>query len=331
MSKNVAVVGIGRWGKNLARNFFQLGALHSICDMNESLLDEAQKLYPKVNLTSNYHALLQNPDVARIVIAAPAIQHYQLAKEALVAGKDVYVEKPFCMNIAEGEELVSIAEQKSSILMVGHLLHYHPCFQKLQEMVQQGLVGKFQYIVSNRLNLGSVRKEENALWNFAPHDISVILSLCNNKPPIHVHCIGAACTTKNADISLTTMAFEDDVQAHVFVSWLNPFKEQKLTVIGSSGMIVFDDTQSWIDKLVFYPDYLNKNTLEMNAVTPQKIEITPAEPLKEECIHFIQCCDSRKTPITDGHEGLRVLKVLQYAQESMNERNYSVHSTKCSK
>ncbi len=323
MSKNVAVIGIGRWGKNLARNFFQLGALHSICDMNESLLDEAQKLYPDVNLTSNYHSLLENAEITRMVIAAPAIQHYKLTKEALLAGKDVYVEKPFCMDSSEGEELIDIAEERHLILMVGHILHYHPCVRKLQEMVRNGAIGKLQYIVSNRLNLGSIRLEENALWNFAPHDISLILSLCENKLPLDVQCTGSSCVSKNIpDISLTTMLFESEVRAHVFVSWLNPFKEQKITLVGTNGMIVFDDTLPWSNKLVFYPDYLrwvNDTYPVTNNVNPVKIEVIQAEPLKEECLHFIKCCNSRSTPLTDGQEGLRVLKVLQAAQESLNQ------------
>lgn len=322
MSKNVAVVGIGRWGKNLARNFFQLDVLHSICDMNESLLDEAQKLYPDdVHLTSNYHAVLENPVIKRVVIAAPAILHYKLAKEALLAGKDVYVEKPFCMDISEGEELHKMAEERELILMVGHLLQYHPCIQKLQNMVATEAIGKLQYIVSNRLNLGSIRIEENALWNFAPHDISVILSLNENRLPQEVRCIGSALVNKGVeDMSLTTLQFEGEVKAHIYVSWLNPFKEQKLTVVGSSGMIVFDDTLPWQDKLSYYPNYLrwiDESHAVINPVTLEKIIVPEAEPLREECSHFIKCCNERQTPRTDSLEGLRVLRVLQAAQESM--------------
>lgn len=322
MFKCVAVVGVGRWGKNLARNFYQLGVLHSICDMNESLLDDAQKLYPEVQLTSNYKSLLENSEITRIVIAAPAILHYKLAKEALIARKDVYVEKPFCMDSKEGEELIAIAEQGNQILMVGHLLQYHPCVIRLQEMVASDAIGKLHYIVSNRLNLGSIRTEENALWNFAPHDISVILSLCENRLPIEVRCTGSACVTKGVvDMALTTLRFDGDVSAHVYVSWLNPFKEQKLTVVGSKGMLVFDDTLPWKDKLTYTPNYLkwaNGAIPFINQVNPERIEVLEAEPLKQECMHFIHCCDQRVVPRTDGQEGLRVLKVLQAAQDSLN-------------
>jgi UDP-2-acetamido-3-amino-2,3-dideoxy-glucuronate N-acetyltransferase len=326
MHKCVAVVGIGRWGKNLARNFFQLGVLHSICEMNESLLDEAQKLYPDVHVTSNYHALLENPSIKGIVIAAPAILHYKLVKEALLMGKDVYVEKPFCMDTAEGEELHQLAKERNLILMVGHILHYHPCVVKLKSMVKSGAIGALQYIVSNRLNLGSIRLEENALWNFAPHDISVILALCDNRMPVEVKCSGSAYVSPGiVDMSLTVLHFEGDLKAHIFVSWLNPFKEQKMTVIGSEGMIVFDDTLPWKDKLTYYPNYLRwiNDSIPVAAPVPgEKIEVAEAEPLKEECAHFIKCCDERLTPITDSQEGLRVLKVLQLAQESMNETRF---------
>jgi UDP-2-acetamido-3-amino-2,3-dideoxy-glucuronate N-acetyltransferase len=290
--------------------------------MNESFLDEAQKLYPDVLLTTNYHSVLENSLIKQVVIAAPAILHYKLTKEALLAGKDVYVEKPFCMDIAEGEELHKIAEKRNLILMVGHILHYHPCVIKLQNMVRSGVIGSLQYIIANRLNLGSIRLEENALWNFAPHDISVILSLCENRLPQEVRCTGSDFISKGvADMSLTTLHFERDVKAHIFVSWLNPFKEQKLTVVGSNGMIVFDDTLSWDDKLTYYPKYLswiNDSLPVINPVNGEKVEVVKAEPLKEECSHFIKCCHDRTTPVTDSQEGLRVLRVLQAAQESMN-------------
>lgn len=319
--KNIAVIGTGRWGKNLARNFYQLGALHTICDANESLLDKLEKDYPDTQFTSNFRAVLENQEITRVVISAPALQHYELAKLALLAGKDLYVEKPLCMDCKEAEELIALAEKNKQILMVGHLLQYHPHVQRLQEIVGGGELGKLQYIVSNRLNLGAIRTEENALWNFAPHDVSVILSLCGHRMPQQVRCTGGAYVTNGvADTTLTSLKFEGDIRAHIYVSWLNPFKEQKLTVTGTQGMAVFDDTLPWEDKLLLYRNHMtwSHGTIpHTNNIQPEKITVPFHEPLRAECEHFIKCCDERIVPKTDGDEGLRVLKVLQAAEASM--------------
>lgn len=322
VEKNVALIGAGRWGKNLARNFFEIGALHTICDRSEALLDSFQEKCPGVRLTTNFQGVLDNPEITRIVIAAPAIQHYLLTKQALEAGKDVYVEKPLCLDCEEAEELVALAEKKERILMVGHLLQYHPCVRKLQELVGTGELGKMQYIVSNRLNLGAIRTEENALWNFAPHDVSVILSLCGHQMPNRVRCMGAAYVSQGvADTTLTTLRFSGDVRAHIYVSWLNPFKEQKLVVVGSSGMAVFDDTKPWEDKLILYRNHLKWSEGHIPLIDncePEKVAVVQEEPLRMECEHFLHCCNERLTPRTDGQEGLRVLQVLQAAQASLD-------------
>lgn len=334
-AKSVALIGSGRWGKNLARNLYALDVLHSICDSSEATLDMFEEQCPGVNLTTNFTAVLDNPLITRLVIATPAVSHYQMAKRALLAGKDVYVEKPLCLDSSEAEELIQIAEKKGCILMVGHLLQYHPVVRRLQEMVGSGELGKLQYIVSNRLNLGSIRTEENALWNFAPHDISVILSLVGHHLPEQVRCTGEAYLSEGvADTSLTTLKFAGEVRAHVFVSWLNPFKEQKLVVVGSSGMAVFDDTQEWDDKLVLYRNHVtwSQGKIPMsNKAEAEKIIVPKKEPLREECLHFLQCCEERVAPRTDGREGLRVLQVLQAAQMSLNQdgaaKNPAEHNT----
>lgn len=319
----LALIGAGYWGKNLARNLAALEALHTICDVNEALLDGYQKLYPGVALTSSYTAVLQNPEIKAVMIAAPVFQHYRLAKEAILAGKDVYVEKPLCLDCDEAQELVELAERGGVILMVGHLLQYHPCVTKLQEMVGRGELGKLQYIVSNRLNLGSIRTEENALWNFAPHDISVILSLCGHRLPEQVRCVGAAYMSQGvADVSMTTLRFSGGVRAHIYVSWLNPFKEQKLVVVGSAGLAVFDDTKPWKEKLLLYRNHVRwtDGTIpQINNSVPEPVEVDQKEPLREECLHFLRCCQDRVQPLTNGYEGLRVLKVLQAAQASLDE------------
>lgn len=337
----LALVGAGYWGKNLARNFHALGRLHTICDNSQEILGTYQDGYDGVCLTRSFEGVLSDNSVEQVAIAAPAEHHFRLAKAALEAGKDVYVEKPLCLDPRDAEELIQLAESKSSILMVGHLLQYHAYVEKLAELVHAGELGKLFHITSNRLNLGKVRQEENSLWSFAPHDISVILKLASSAPQT-VTCHGESYLTDGiADTTLTQLEFDGKLRATISVSWLNPFKEQKLTVVGSKGMAVFDDTKPWDEKLVVYREYLSWTEGNLPNVTKsdgEKLVVPQTEPLKSECQHFLACCESRQTPRTDGHEGLRVLQVLSAAQESLEthvsvsciskpEANSPVHPT----
>jgi UDP-2-acetamido-3-amino-2,3-dideoxy-glucuronate N-acetyltransferase len=321
LKKTLALIGAGYWGKNLARNFRALGSLHTICDTSKTILDAFGNDYDGVQRETSVETVFHNNEITKVAIAAPAVLHYQLVKAALTAGKDVYVEKPLCLDIGEAEELVKLADTQGRILMIGHLLQYHPCIQKLQALVAQGELGKMHYITSNRLNLGKIRREENALWSFAPHDISVILSLVGNQLPEQVRCTGEAyLNTGVPDTTLTSMRFAGAVRAHIYVSWLNPFKEQKLTVVGSHGMAVFDDTRPWPEKLVLHRHYITWK--EGQIATPNKsigesVIVPEGEPLRQECQHFLDCCHDRRTPRTDGQEGLRVLRVLHAAQTSL--------------
>lgn len=318
---NLALVGAGYWGKNLARNFLALGGLHTLCDANPQTLASYGEEYAGVAREPSFEKVLANEQITSVAIAAPAHLHFALAKQAILAGKDVYVEKPLCLDIAEGEQLVALAAEHQRLLMVGHLLQYHPCILELQRMVHTGELGKLQYITSNRLNLGKIRQEENSLWSFAPHDISVILSLVGGQLPEEVRCIGEAYLTQGvADTTLSTFKFAAGVRAHVYVSWLNPFKEQKLTVVGSSGMAVFDDTKPWDEKLVVHRDYLtweSGRTPTPNKSQGEYRKLEQREPLREECAHFLDCCQRRTQPRTDGQEGLRVLRVLKAAHQSL--------------
>ena len=328
--KNLALVGAGYWGKNLARNFHQLGALALVCDASDEILTQQSQACPGIRVTKSFDDVLSDASISRVAIAAPAARHYELSRRALEAGKDVFVEKPLALDSKEGAELADSAEQKGLILMVGHLLQYHPCVRAIQRLLAQGELGKLQYITSNRLNLGKIRREENALWSFAPHDISVILSLVGGELPDQVRCIGEAfLNTGVADVTLTTMRFPGGVNAHVHVSWINPFKEQKLTVVGSHAMLVFDDTLPWKEKLVLYRQPLvwsGGQVPEANKSKGELVEIPEEEPLRPQCSHFLECCDKRKAPITDGREGLRVLQVLNAAQQSL-DRNGEAFNT----
>jgi UDP-2-acetamido-3-amino-2,3-dideoxy-glucuronate N-acetyltransferase len=330
ITRTLALIGAGYWGKNLARNFHALGALHTICDACQSTLDSYGSAdYDGVQKTNRLDAVLADTAITSLAVAAPAALHHNIVKAALEAGKDVYVEKPLCLDVPEAEELVKLADAKGRVLMVGHLLQYHPCVQKLQALVAQGELGKLHYITSNRLNLGKIRREENALWSFAPHDISVILSLAANQLPEQIRCTGEAyLNTRVVDTTLTSLRFADKVRAHIYVTWLNPFKEQKLTVVGSHGMAVFDDTRPWAEKLILHRHYITWT--DGQTPTPSKnnkgepVPVPEAEPLRQECLHFLECCRDRRTPRTDGQEGLRVLRVLQAAQLSLEADGHAV-------
>lgn len=319
--RSLALIGAGRWGKNLARNFDALGALHTICDAHESTLNALSEQYPHIQCTTNYSAILNDPAIKQVVIASQACHHYFLAKQALIAGKDLYVEKPLSLTLAEGEELAELAHEKRAILMVGHLLHYHPCVQHLKVMVDSGELGTLSYIASNRIYLGNIRAGENVLWDLAPHDISVILSLFGDQLPEEVLCRGNAAMVEGVvDTAMTTLRFENGAHAHIYTSWFNPFKEQRLVVVGSKAMAVFDDTKSWEEKLLLYRNPVNWESGEVplvNQVEAERVDIAPGEPLKEECLHFLECCEKRTQPLTDGQEGVRVLRVLEEAQASL--------------
>ncbi|MBW2100854.1 MAG: Gfo/Idh/MocA family oxidoreductase, partial [Deltaproteobacteria bacterium] len=316
----IAVVGSGYWGKNLVRNYHNLGALKVICDKNEMVLAQFKEQYPDVEMCLAFSELLSRKDIQGIVIATPAETHYTLAREALLSGKHVYVEKPLVLHEEEGRELIKTAETNNRVLMVGHLLQYHPVFVELKALADSGDLGRINYIYSNRLNLGKIRREENILWSFAPHDISMILSLAGEAPDSVFATGGNYLHKRIADVTTTHLEFPSGLKAHIFVSWLHPFKEQKLVVVGDKKMAVFDDTQPWEDKLLIYPHQINwQNNIPVpEKADPERVDIPRDEPLKLECKHFLDCMAKGKHPLTDGREGLDVLNVLNAAQGSLD-------------
>jgi UDP-2-acetamido-3-amino-2,3-dideoxy-glucuronate N-acetyltransferase len=315
----VAVVGVGYWGKNLVRNFEALGALAVLCDSDKFLAESYKTNYPEVKFSSKYSEVLADPGISGVALATPAVAHYEMAKAALESGKDVLVEKPLATDVKHGEELVKLAESNNRILMVGHILRYHPAILKLQKLIHDGQLGKINYLYSNRLNIGKIRTEENILWSFAPHDISVMLSLLNEMPS-YVSCSGGAyLNNKVTDVTLSHFEFPSGVQAHIFVSWLHPIKEQKLVVVGSEKMAVFDDMAE--HKLVLYPHKVEWKNRIPTAVKAdgENVELEDREPLRAECQHFLDCMDSRRSPVSDGSEGLRVLRVLDACQRALQK------------
>ncbi len=336
IKSNIAVIGAGYWGKNLIRNFFELGSLKAVGDKNSSALKQIKELYPSCETCISLKDVISRKDIDGIVIATPAETHFLLAREALMSGKHVFVEKPMTLTEKDAEELIALAAKHKLILMVGHLLQYHPAFVKIKQLATAGELGRINYIYSHRLNLGKIRREENILWSFAPHDISMILALAGEEPESVLATGGYYLHKKIADVTTTHLEFSSGLKAHVFVSWLHPFKDQKLVVVGDQKMAVFDDTLPWEDKLLIYPHHVNwENNLPVpSRGVPERVLISYAEPLKVECQHFLDCIAGEKQPITDGKEGLQVLKVLNAAQHSLNEngsrirlKNNAVHKT----
>jgi UDP-2-acetamido-3-amino-2,3-dideoxy-glucuronate N-acetyltransferase len=323
----IAVVGVGYWGKNLVRNFHELGALDLLCDARSSVA-ETYKDYENVRFCTEYGEVLADISIQAVALATPAVSHYEMAKAALQAGKDVMVEKPLAIDVKHGEELVQLAADKRRILMVGHILRYHPGILKLQKLIQDGVLGKINYLYSNRLNIGKIRTEENILWSFAPHDISVMLSLLNEMPT-RVFCQGGTYLSRDvSDVTLSHFEFPSGVQAHIFVSWLHPIKEQKLVIVGSEKMAVFDDMAE--EKLVLYPhkvEWINRIPTAIKA-KGEVVELEDREPLRAECQHFLDCVESRKSPVTDGAEGLRVLRILDACQRALQNKAAAVEPAK---
>jgi len=330
---NVGVIGVGGWGKNLARNYYQIpdANLKYVCDLDEKKLQQMEKLYPGTQTTNNFIDLINDPELHAIVIATTAPEHYSLGKAALEAGKDVYIEKPLVLKVEEAEDLIRLANKKKQILMVGHLLKYHPVVNKLKDMIENGELGKIHYIYAQRVNLGTVRYDENALWNFAPHDISIILYLLG-KEPTDVSARGQAYLQNGIeDVVFFTLNFSDESMAHVHVSWLDPHKIRKITVVGSKKMAVFDDLEG-NEKLKIYDKGAIHNTnydtfaeyinLRFGDITIPHISV--GEPLRIACDHFLESIRTRSQPLSDGLDGLRVVKVLDAAQRSLDQNGVPV-------
>ncbi len=322
----VAVIGVGGWGKNLARNYHEIPdcRLKYICDLDPEKLARLSQQLPGTNATSDLEAVLDDYEVQAVVIATPGPTHYALCKRALERGKDVYVEKPFVLQVEHAEDLIEIAHRQRRVLMVGHLLEYHPVINQLRELIQNNELGDIYYIYTQRLNLGTVRRDENALWNFAPHDISAILYLLNREPT-DVCARGQSYLQRGVeDVVFMTLNFADKSMAHVHVSWLDPHKVRKLIIVGSRKMAVFDDVEG-TEKLRIYDKGAAQNadynsfaeyvSLRFGDVLIPYVKV--AEPLRLECQHFLECVRTRQQPRSDGHDGRRVTKVLDAAQRSL--------------
>ncbi|MBA3465666.1 MAG: Gfo/Idh/MocA family oxidoreductase [Deltaproteobacteria bacterium] len=322
-SPKIAVIGCGDWGKNLVRNFHALGSLAAVADPSPQGRATAAQIAPGVPVYEHLDAVLANTSIAGVVIATPAESHAEFCERAIRADKDVLCEKPLALRYEDARRVCDLAVERDRILMVGHILEYHPAIKKLRELIVEGQLGKIRYVYSNRTNLGKVRREENILWSFAPHDIAVILRLVG-APPFQVIATGGSYVQPNiADVTVTQLLFDNGVAAHIFVSWLNPFKEQKLVVVGSRRMATFDDIAR---QLTLHEQHVD---LKDGEPVPVKgdgtlIPYDSAEPLRLECEAFLSAISTRRQPLTDGASALRVLRVLQAAQRSLVTHGHPV-------
>ena len=314
---NVAVVGCGYWGRNLVRNFAALNSLAAIYDtdqaLSEKLASEHGTCYRPLE------DIFQDSSIQGIVIATPPLSHKAIAEQALRAHKHILVEKPLALTSRDAESLCQLAQQQERVLMVGHVLQYHPGFMKLQEMVKQGRLGKLQYVYSNRLNLGKFRQHENILWDLAPHDLSMILSLVGIMPDSVFTTGHCHVNTRIADLTTTHLTFPGGINGHIFLSWLHPYKEHKLIAVGEEGMAVFDDGADWSQKLQLYEHRVlwTDGTPVPERAEVSYISLTPEEPLLRECEHFLTCIEANQLPRTGGWDALSILQVLEAADQSM--------------
>ncbi len=324
----VAVVGAGYWGPNLIRNFHGIreNCLRFVCDQDESALDRLRSSFPDVEFVSDYDVVLNSREIDAVVIATQPTSHFALAKQAFQKGKHVFVEKPLALRASEAESLLSMSKSEDRVLMVGHLLRYHPAVELLKQYVDHGELGEILYIYSTRVNLGKVRYDENALWSFAPHDVALILHLMDSRPAA-VSAVGQSYLREGVeDVVFLTVLFEEKRMAHAHVSWLDPHKIRKLTVVGNKKMAVFDDMEA-SEKIRIYDkgvdfspghrSYEDALSLRTGDILIPRVKMR--EPLRIECEHFLECVEKGKKPLTDGEEGVAVVKVLEAAQKSLGQ------------
>lgn len=316
----IAVIGCGYWGKNLARNLAQLGALAAVCDANLVHAREVGALHGVEGCSLEQ---ILSSDAEGVMIAASASQHYMLTRKALLAGKHVFVEKPFTLKLSDAVDLYDLSLKYQRKLMVGHLLQYHPAFVALKRLVMRGELGHISYIAASRLNFGHFRYSENIWWDFAPHDVSMILALAGDLPTTVMANGVSQVALASHDIVNVNLGFMNGLQAQICVSRLHPFKEQKLIVVGDQGMAVFDDTQAWPEKLQLFPHKIDtvNGMPQANPATAINVALKQQEPLSLECQHFIDCIKNNAQPRTDAAEALAVVQVLHAAQQSLQTRD----------
>ncbi len=311
------MIGCGNWGKNLIRVLGELGALKAICDTDHAKAASYSEKYHVQQYT--FENILKSDEIDAVFIATPSATHYEIGLACLKANKHVYMEKPLALSTQHAITLKQQADQQNRLLMVGHLLQYHNAFHALKKLKKDGILGDLQYIYCNRFNFGKFRNEESVLWDYAPHDISMILSLIEDMPYRVMATNGNHLMHTTADTTTIALYFASNIRAHIFSSWLYPFKEQKMIVVGSKAMAIFEDSQPWESKLKLcrYPAEWVDGLPQPFPHQSENVPVVPSEPLVNECRHFLDCILEHTQPLTDSIEGIRVMTVLDAAALSM--------------
>ena len=311
---NIALIGCGGWGKNIARNLHQIGALACIYDANQNLSKKLNQDFKLHNYTIN--DIFKNENIQALVIASTAKTHKDIAEEALLNNKDVLIEKPFCLSLSDATTLSKLAIKKNRVLMVGHLLNYHNAFIKMKDLIKEGKIGKIKNIRAHRLALGAIRSHESVVYDLAAHDISMILSITQELPvEIITHSIHHNSNIGPDAISVK-LSFKKGTTALVNCDWMCPYKEHKFSVIGSKGSLIFDDLQGWSKKLHYDPSSINSDN-SIDILPIEKIALRESEPLKNELKEFISCIQARKKPLTDHQEAVNVQNVMQMIEKEL--------------
>jgi predicted dehydrogenase len=319
----VGVVGLGYWGPNVARNLAGIPGceLAWCCDPDRAALERWRESFPRARFSSELDELLDDEQLEAIAIATPVPTHAELTERVLAGGKDCFVEKPLAQRAAEAERLCALAEEAGRVLMVGHLLEYHPGVRMLADLVEAGELGDPYYIYSQRLNLGKLRADENALWSLGAHDVTVILALAG-AVPVEVSAHGSSFVRDGVeDVVFAYLRFDNGLAAHLHLSWLDPHKERRITVVGSKRMATFDD-MALEQKLTVYdkgfdPDADSYGEYITRSAGTRSPAVSNREPLRIECEHFLDCVRTRATSRSDGRSGLRVVRVLEALQSSL--------------
>ncbi|KKD37946.1 Gfo/Idh/MocA family protein [Limnoraphis robusta] len=310
----VIVVGAGNWGRNLVKNFYQLGALAGVVEVNSSLREQIAQTYLDVPTYEEYNQGLET-DIPAVVLATPAPTHYQLALTALGAGKDVFVEKPMTLQASEARHLAEYAEEKSRILMVGHLLLYQPAISWMRDYLATGKAGEVLHVSTQRVKLGKVRREENVWWSFAPHDISVVLDLLGQPALTRVKASGHAMLQSGIEDNVhVDLEFEGGKTAHIHCSWYWPLLTRTTVVIAEKQMLVYDEV---LQKITVYDKGVDENFNNRDEGS-YEVEVADTQPLKIECEHFLDCVQTRKRPRSDGWNGVAVVNILEKATEMLH-------------
>lgn len=328
--QRIAVIGYGMWGKNIVRNFYNLNVLDTVCDLDPETREKIKSLYPGINVISDLQEIINNPEITSVAVVTPSHTHYKIVKTMLEAGKNVYVEKPISTVAKEAKDLMELANQKGLVLMVGHLLLYHPAVNRLKMLVESGELGEVVYAQSDRLNVNYFKNDRSVMWDLAPHDVSMISYVIGKKPVKVLSAVGCS-TDKNVvmDITHICIEFEDGVIGYISDSWITPQKHVTLLVRGTKATAILDDTVQE-NKLKLYDNFAEGKTQDI------PLDYLEIEPLKLECQHFIRCCEQGMHARSDGENGYNVTCILEEAEKVMlgadlaklNEKDFALSRTK---